>query len=207
MGNHQEFVERLLQRIAANQGLETENISIARAAKDIDVPETTLRSTLEGRYPRSEDYWRKLRHYCQTSLDWLICGAGEGPNPDGAAESRDRILVIEDDLDRLGLIRLALKGFRVEVARTWDEAAQMLACDTFDLILAGGALDEATEVLDLLQRRPVRPILILLTEKPPSLKPLLTDLADRIISEPLLRDRIANLVRECLSEPPPTNGG
>jgi len=207
MGSHQEFVERLLQRIAANQGLKTTSISTARAAKDIDVPETTLRSTLEGRYPRSEDYWCKLKSYCQTSLDWLICGVGEGPSPDGAAESRDRILVIEDDIDRLGLIRLALKGLRVEVARTWGEAARMLANDTFDLILAGGALDEAAEVLDLLQRRPVRPILILLTEKPPSLKPLLTDLADRIISEPLLRDRITSLVRECLSEPLTTNGG
>ncbi|MBW2618757.1 MAG: hypothetical protein JRC92_07765, partial [Deltaproteobacteria bacterium] len=189
------------------QGLETETISIARAAKDIDVPETTLRSTLEGRYPRSEEYWRKLKNYCQTSLDWLICGAGECPSLDRAAGVRDRILVIEDDLDRLGLIRLALKGFRLEVTRTWDEAAEMLACDTFDLILAGGALDEEAEVLDLLRRRPVRPSLILLTEKPPSLKPLFTDLADRIISEPLLRDRIASLVKECLSEPPPTNSG
>jgi len=207
MANHQEFVTRLLQRIAVNQGLATESISIARAAKDIDVPETTLRSTLEGRYPRSEEYWLKLRHYCQTSLDWLICGTGEDPRLNRSDSLRDRILVIEDDLDRLGLIRLALKGYRVEVARAWGEAAQMLANDTFDLILAGGELDEAAEVLDLLRRRPVRPILIFLTEKPPSLKPLITDLADRIISEPLLRERIASLVTECLSGPPPANSG
>ena len=98
-----EFTTRVRQSIAANQGLDVENISLSKAAKDIDVPETTLRSTLDGHFPRSEEYWRKLRNYCQGSLDWLICGQGEGP---GQERSRGYILVIEDDLDRLGLIRL-----------------------------------------------------------------------------------------------------
>lgn len=205
MGSHQKFTERLLQRIAANQGLKASSISIARAAKDIGVPETTLRSTLEGRFPRSEEYWLKLRNYCQTSLDWLVCGAGEGPSLNGAAGVRNRILVIEDDLDALGLIRLALKGFKLEVTRGWDEAAHLLTYDTFDLILAGGELEEAAEVLDFLRSQPNRPILILLTEKPPSLEPLLNDLSARIINKPLLRDRIVSLVRECLAAPTPKN--
>ncbi len=197
MDKHADFVRRLKNTIAANQGAKPEDISVARAAKEIGIAETTLRSTLQGRYPRSEDYWRKLRTYCRATLDWLICGLGDPPEH-AAGAPRERILVAERDRHRLELIRLALKGLNVEVACTPQEAAHLISDNVYDLILSGSDMAWTPEGLTLLERHQIRPRLILLADDPAAEDNPFRLLADQTIDAPLQAERISALVRRQL---------
>ncbi len=194
-----EFVKRLRRRIAVNQGTDEGKISVARAASDIDVPETTLRSTLEGCFPRTEGYWRKLRTHCQATLDWLICGLGEGPENHLLGRPTARILVVEGDLIKLSLIKMALMGFQVEVACTPREAAVLISQNAYDLILAGDAAGWTEEGLSLLHRQRARPRLVFLVSDAPWETHPFGRIADQVISEPLVAERITNLIKEELS--------
>lgn len=79
MSENDAFVKRLRICIGTVQGVHPKKINVAQAARDIGVPETTLHSTLKGMFPRTLPYWCTLQNYCGVSLDWLICGIGEGP--------------------------------------------------------------------------------------------------------------------------------
>jgi|GEM_PF-5293292 len=193
------FVERLRQQIANRQKTDPAKISVAQAAKDLRVPETTLRSTLEGRFPRHPDYWRKLRAYCRSNLDWLICGLGPPPDQPEGGRPRERILVVEQDLDRVNLIRMALKGFNLEIARRPEEAALLIAHNLYDLILAGAETCWSEEELSLLRRQRARPRLVLLAGDVPASEHPFGRLADETIGEPLEAARIVALVREQLA--------
>ena len=79
MRGNRKFSERLRICIGAVQGVHPSKINISEAARVMGVPETTLHATLKGCFPRTAAYWSVIRKYCQVSLDWLICGIGEGP--------------------------------------------------------------------------------------------------------------------------------
>lgn len=197
MSEHSEFVGRLRTRIAHFQGTDTDKISIARAAKDIGIPETTLRSTLQGRCPRSEDYWRKLRLYTRGSLDWLICGLGEPPMDDNTRPV-ERVLVVENDIHRLTLIRMALKGLAVDSARTEREASLMITENSYDLIMSGPEVDWPDEALINLKRDRSRPKLILLADPVPNGQHPFGLIADHTCRQPLEAQRITDLVHDHL---------
>lgn len=199
MNEHSEFVARLKSRIAQFQKTEVENISIAQAAKDIGIPETTLRSTLQGRCPRSEDYWMKLRIYTKYSLDWLICGLGEAPTETDPETQPERILVVEKDRHRLSLIKMALKGLHIDSALSPAEAALMIHENSYDLILSGPDISWPEGLLSLLRRRRTRPRVILLTQPGRENEHPLAALADQTFFEPLVADKISTMVMDHLS--------
>jgi len=202
MGKHREFVERLRGRIAAQQGRPVRKISISQAAREMEVPETTLRSTLEGRYPRTETYWRALRVYCGVDLDWLICGLGPSPEEKGREKIKKKILVVEKDLDKLGLLRLALRDYLVDVARSAPEALRQLGERPYDLILAGEVLTESPEAVELLLRLRHQPRLILVTSDTgdPALARLLKP--DLTLEGPLEAERVTRSVATQLRDEP-----
>lgn len=207
MEKHAEFVARLQSRIAAIQQVEVGQISVARAAKDIGIAETTLRSTLQGKFPRSEDYMRKLKAYTRASLDWLICGHGDPPDGDGRPE-RERILVVEPDLHKIQLIRLALKGLVHDTARSSAEADHLISENVYDIIMSGADVAWTSEGLQRLERHQTRPRLILLGNSRGGGENPFSRLADQRVEE-LVEDAIASLVRGQLTRLhiAPPNGG
>lgn len=202
MSKHQEFVERLRGRIAAQQGRSVRKISISQAAKEMEVPETTLRSTLEGRYPRTETYWRALRVYCDVDLDWLICGLGPSPEEKAREKAAKRILVVEKDLDRLGLLRLALKDYLVDVARSAPEALRQLDERSYDLVLAGDVLAGNQEAVRSLNRLRRQPKLILVGSDSGGQGSSGRFRPDLTLKEPLEADRVARSVASQLLDEP-----
>ena len=193
---HADFVTRLQQRIAAIQSTDVDHNSVAQAAKELDVPETTLRSTLEGCYPRSEDYWRKLRTYCQSPLDWLICGVGQVPEEE--LQTAERVLIVEKDLDKICLLRMALKGLLVEVAMTDREATLLVSQNTYDMIICGEEVPWSEECLATLTQCRIRPRLVVLTDDQPNLDRPICKLSDHTISNPLSAQGISELVKDQL---------
>lgn len=198
MTNHLDFTTRLRQRIAAVQGTTPDKISISTAAKEIDIPETTLRSTLEGRYPRTESYWRKLRTYTQTTLDWLICALGDPPEDDPTRPAKDNILVVENDLDRLYLIKEALKDYRLDMARSPDEAILLMKQWSYDLVLGGETLADTPEAIRLLVKLRNRPRLVLVSGEPLEETDPFRKIADSMMSWPLVPSDIAIAVESQL---------
>ena len=97
MSVNKKFAKRLRVCIGAVQGVHPGKINISEAARGMGIPETTLHATLSGCFPRTADYWLTIRKYCRVSLDWLICGIGEGP-----PETEKRASLYEYEREELG---------------------------------------------------------------------------------------------------------
>lgn len=161
-----EFFERLFNRIAEIQQTSPEKISVALAAREMGVPETTVRSTLEGRCPGSPDYWRKWKAYLHCDLDWLICGQGPCPQTRLPDEREFWILIVEKDLETSKLLskccdlasrNLPLRRPQIDLAMTMSEAALLLEINQYDLIVTGTQPSWNDETLSLVSRARLRP--------------------------------------------------
>lgn len=179
-----EFARRLRERIAVVQGREPDKISVAEAARELGIPETTLRSTLEGRFPRTNGYMDKIRTYCQASLDWLFLGLGEPPEDKPGQPVKEAILVVESDLDKLRLIKMTLQGYRVEQVKSAKEAVLLMRQRHYDLILGGQDLASTAETAALLSKLKKRPRLIVLASSSPESNHPCHHLADEILVGP-----------------------
>lgn len=197
---HDDFVERLRERMGLVQRKSPDNISVARAAKSMGVPETTLRSTLEGRYPRSEAYWRALRTYCQVDLDWLICGLGEPPVPAGEEARRESILVVDNDRHKRELIKLSLQDYSLDLAWTLKEALELMRRQAYDLVITGDGLDWTDEALDLFKRKKSRPRLVLIANDSRHLFSPCRNMADGIVAGSIMAEEIIRVVSDQLNQ-------
>ena len=197
---HQDFIKRLRERMGAVQQRRPEAISVAQAAKIMGVPETTLRSTLEGRYPRTEAYWRALRTYCRADLDWLICGLGEPPDNGRDEKSRESILVVDNDRHKRELIKMSLQDYRIELAWSVAEAVELIRRQSYDLIITGDELELTEEALDLFRRRKNRPRLVLISNDAIRDYSPCTTIADGIVAGSLMAEEIIKVVGEQLRQ-------
>jgi len=197
---HEEFVGRLRERMAEVQQKDPDSVSVAQAAKQMGVPETTLRSTLEGRYPRTEAYWRALRTYCRADLDWLICGLGEPPERDRSLVFQESILVVDNDRHKRELIKMSLQNYSIDLAWSLREAVELMRHQAYDLVITGEGLDWTEEALNLFRRKKSRPRLVVIAnEAPQNVSPCRT-MADGIVAGSLMADSIIKIVTDQLSQ-------
>ena len=174
------------------------------------VPETTVRSTLEGRCPGSPDYWRKWKAYLRCDLDWLICGQGKNPSPQPPQPPQKRefsILIVEQDLETSKLLskccalasrNMPLRRPRIELAMTMTEAALMVKSNQYDLILTGTRLDWNEEVMGLVKQARLRPRLAVVATNGAPASRRLTGLVDQSLQR-LSTSRVIEMVEEQLA--------
>ena len=197
---HRDFVDRLRERVGLVQRREPENISVAQAAKSMGIPETTLRSTLEGRYPRSEAYWRALRTYCRVDLDWLICGLGEPPEPVREGHRRESILVVDNDRHKRELIKMSLQDYSIDLAWNLKEALELMRRQAYDLVITGDGLDWNDEALNLFKRKKSRPRLVLIANDSLHLYSPCRTMADGIVAGSIMAEEIIKVVTDQLDQ-------
>ncbi len=197
---HEDFIDRLRERMGVIQRRRPDNISVAQAAKSMGVPETTLRSTLEGRYPRSEAYWRALRTYCRVDLDWLICGLGEPPEPVREDNVKESILVVDNDRHKRELIKMSLQNYSIDLAWTLQEAIELMRRQPYDLVITGDGLEWTDEALRLDRRKKSRPRLVLIANDSLHLYSPCRTMADGIVAGSIMADEIIKVVADQLSQ-------
>ncbi len=197
---HEDFINRLRERMGVVQKRRPDSISVAQAAKNMGVPETTLRSTLEGRYPRTEAYWRALRTYCRTDLEWLICGLGEPPELACEELSREIILVVDNDRYKRELIKMSLREYRIDLAWTLQEALDLMRRQTYDLVITGEGLEWTEEALNLFKRTKSRPRLVLISNDKGRCHSPSKMMADDIVAGSLMADEIIKVVSDQLRQ-------
>ncbi len=195
---HQEFINRLRERMGTVQERHPEAISVAQAAKIMGIPETTLRSTLEGRYPRTEAYWRALRTYCRVDLDWLICGLGEPPENARSERGRESILVVDNDRHKRELLKMCLQNYSIDLAWSVAEAVELIRRQIYDLIIAGDEMEWTEEALDIFRRRKNRPRLVLIANNDLRGYSPCTTIADGIVAGSLVAEEIIKVVNDQL---------
>lgn len=147
---HHDFVDRLRKLIAHHQGRTDEKISVAGAAKTIGVPETTLRSTLEGRYPRTEEYWRKLCTGLGTSLDWIVFGRGEAPYE--MEDTPAPILFVAKGVEVSRVVKVHLQGRDAEWAFTAKEALRLVRQRRYERVFLFDSVDWEPGELEALNK-------------------------------------------------------
>ena len=155
MVNDNKFLERLKIAIATQQGVSVDEINISVAAREMRIPETTLRSTLVGRFPASEEYWRKLQVYTTANLDWLICGVGTAP--DCEDEKKLNILAVTRSLVFSQILKMDLRDYNVDRVFTPKEALFRIKQRTYHVVLLFDEIrwkESEIEELERLKNRP-----------------------------------------------------